>query len=745
MLRSHLSRPLSQLAAVAVVTAGLALPFLQSGSAAGAGALPVGSSGGATLVFADEFNGTTLNTSTWQTCSWWSSTTCSIESNNEMELYTRNNVTVSNGVLDLQARKETAVAWNGKTYGYTSGMVSSGGRSGQVAPGFTYKYGYAEARVKIPAGQGLWPAFWTLPSDYSWPPEIDAMEILGDTPNVTHMTYHYTDASGAQKGPGTSWTGADFSADWHVFGVDWQPDAIVWYVDGIERARFTDASAITAKPQYLLLNLAVGGNWPGPPSASTAFPTDYLVDYVRVWDRFGTAAPPTTPPPATGYGAVVAADGPASYWRLGETAGTTAADSVGTSPGTYMNGTTVGAASLVAADPTNRSASFDGVNDSVKVQSTPALSPTGAVSVEAWVRPSSVPASGSFASITTKAESYALQFNGPQLEFTTMQDGTRRRVQAPAGAVVAGQTYHVVGTYDGTTQRLFVNGSEVAKGSFSGLLSANTNPVVLGSWDSASEFAAATIDDVALYGKALTATQVSSHFTNGTGSATPPPPPPSGYQAAVTADGPKGYWGLGETSGTSAADIAGSDTGTYRNGVTLGATSLTSDTADRAATFDGVNDSVSLPSTSGLSPSTTVTVEAWVRPAALPAAGSFASIVAKAESYALQFNGNRLEFTTMANGTRRRAQAPAGAVLAGQTYHVVGTFDGTTQRLFVNGSLVAAVSISGPMGVNTNRIGVGSWDTSSEYLRGTIDDVAVYSKVLTAAQVANHYNQGRAA
>jgi len=518
--------------AASILAGALALPALHASPAAAAAPLPVGSGGGANLLFSDDFDGTALNPSTWQTCSWWATTTCSIETNNELELYTPNNVSVANGVLKLQARREDAVGWNGRTYNYTSGMVSSGGRSGQVAPGFTYRYGYAEARVKVPAGQGLWPAFWTLPASYAWPPEIDAMEILGNAPNVTNMTYHYLDGNGAHQSPGTAWTGPDFSADWHTFGVDWQPDAIVWFVDGIERGRFSDASAITAEPQYLLLNLAVGGNWPGSPNPSTSFPSDYLVDYVRVWDRFGTPSPPP-PPPSTGYAAVVAGDGPVSHWRLGESSGITAADSYGTNPGTFQNGVTLGAPSLVAADTANRSASFDGVNDSVAVQSSTGLSPPAAVSVEAWIRPSALPAAGAFASVTTKAESYALQFNGPQLEFTTMQGGTRRRAQAPAGAVAAGQISHVVGTYDGAVQRVYVNGAQVATGAFSGPLGVNANRLVIGSWDTASEYLAGAIDEVAVYGKALTATQVTSHFN--AGSATPPPPPPPPPPPAVPA------------------------------------------------------------------------------------------------------------------------------------------------------------------------------------------------------------------
>jgi len=499
--------------AVVAIAGAVALPLLTAKPASAAAAQPTGSTGGVTLEFSDNFSGTTLDTTKWHTCQWWATTTCSIETNNELELYTKNNVSVSNGALKLQGRRETAVGWNGKTYGYTSGMVSTGGRSGETAPGFTFTYGYVEARVKVPKGQGLWPAFWMLPTDHSWPPEIDAMEILGSQPNVSNMTYHYLDGAGTHMRPGASWAGPDFSAGWHTFGVDWQPSAITWYIDGIQRWTFTDAAAITNKASYVLLNLAVGGSWPGAPDASTVFPANFLVDYLRVWDRFGT--PATPPPPTSSYGSAVVADSPASYWRLGESSGPMAADAVSNNTGTYRNSPTLGAPSLLRSDPQSTAVSFDGVNDSVTVPSAPNLSPTAAVTVEAWVRPAAIPATGSFASVVTKAESYALQFNGPRLEFTTMQSGTRRRVQAAAGVVVAGQTYHVVGTYDGAVQRLFVNGAQVASGLFTGALSTTANSLVMGSWDANSEYLSGVIDEVAVYPTALTASRIANHYAIG--------------------------------------------------------------------------------------------------------------------------------------------------------------------------------------------------------------------------------------
>jgi hypothetical protein len=210
------------------------------------------------------------------------------------------------------------------------------------------------------------------------------------------------------------------------------------------------------------------------------------------------------------YEAVVLADSPASYWRLGETGGTVAADRRGVSPGTYRNGVALGRASLIAGDP-NPAAGFDGVDDDVRIASTSALSPTAAVSVEVWMKPNALPTSGNFASVVTKAEAYSLQFNGPRLEFTIIQNGVRRRLQAPAGAVAAGSTYHVVGTYDGTTQRLYLNGTQVASVALTGTISAPANDLTIGSWNGTSERISGTLDDVAVYRTALSAARVAAH------------------------------------------------------------------------------------------------------------------------------------------------------------------------------------------------------------------------------------------
>jgi hypothetical protein len=535
------------------------------------------------------------------------------------------------------------------------------------------------------------------------------------------------------------------------------------------------------------------------------------------------------------YSNAVLGDGPSGYWRLGETSGSSAVDASGGDNGAYTNSPSLGQASLLAGDSASKAVSFDGTNDYVRVPSSSPLSPAQRVSVEAWIKPAALPSAGSFASILTKAESYSLQFNGPRLEFTIMQNSARRRLQAPSGAIATGQAYHVVGTYDGTTQRLYVNGAEVASAALSGAVTTNNNPLVIGSWNGSVEFFKGTIDEPAAYPVALSATQVGTHRQAGLGEAPPDhtvkaptnliatvvsdsqinltwtdnssnegeflierdtspsfpspvigsvwsnstffsdlglapsttyyfrvkarnatdsstysntasattlatAPPPSGYSAAVIADSPAGYWRLGETAGTAAADERGVNPGTYNNSPTLGQASLlANDSANKAVSFDGTNDNVRIANSASLGLASPLSLEAWIKPAALPSAGSFASILTKAESYSLQFNGPRLEFTIMQNGARRRLQAPSGAIVAGQAYHVVGTYDGTTQRLYVNGAQVASAALSGPASASANPVYIGSWTGTQEFFKGTIDEAAVYGATLSAARVSAHH------
>jgi beta-glucanase (GH16 family) len=244
-------------------------------------------SGDWNLLFSDDFDGTSLDTDKWTTCYWWDEGGCTNLGNDELEWYQPDDVLVSDGTLKLRAQERTTRTTDGEIYHYTSGMITTGRNTNDTSlpAKFTFQFGYAEMRARIPSGQGLWPAFWLLPATHDSKPEIDVMEIKGQETDTIHMHFHYLTDDGEHIDSGDDWTGPDFSADWHTFAVSWQPDGITWYVDGIARRSYTDTAHVPAEQMYLIANLAIGGEWPGPPDASTPFPSYYEIDYVRVWKR----------------------------------------------------------------------------------------------------------------------------------------------------------------------------------------------------------------------------------------------------------------------------------------------------------------------------------------------------------------------------------------------------------------------------------------------------------------------------
>jgi len=218
------------------------------------------------LTFRDEFGGVGLDRAKWNDCYWHGRT-----HGNELQYYAPDGLEVSGGVLRLKAEKRRY-----EGHEYTSGMITSLGK-------FEQRYGLFEIRAKFPKGKGYWPAFWLLPTSRRWPPEIDVLEILGHEPNKVYMTVHWRDEQGKHVFHSMNWVGPDFSADFHTFAVEWKPEEIIWYVDGVERAR-TD-KGVPHQPMYLIANLAVGGSWPGSPDESTRFPGFMEIDYIRAYAR----------------------------------------------------------------------------------------------------------------------------------------------------------------------------------------------------------------------------------------------------------------------------------------------------------------------------------------------------------------------------------------------------------------------------------------------------------------------------
>lgn len=203
--------------------------------------------------------------------------------NNELQYYTSRpeNVQVQNGQLLITARKES---FEGS--GYTSARLITKGK-------FEQQYGRFEARMRLPFGQGMWPAFWMLGADIDenpWPGagEIDIMEYVGQHPTIVFGTLHGPGYSGGESiSKSYDLVNDRFDTGFHVFGIEWTPDHVNFYVDDVLYSQITPEDVpgpwVFDKPFFMLINLAVGGTLPGPPNSETVFPQTMLVDYVRVY------------------------------------------------------------------------------------------------------------------------------------------------------------------------------------------------------------------------------------------------------------------------------------------------------------------------------------------------------------------------------------------------------------------------------------------------------------------------------
>lgn len=232
------------------------------------------------LLLDEGFAGSSLDRTRWGTCHWWGTDGCTILTNDELEWYRPEQVAVRDGVLHLTARPRATEA-EGRTFPYASGMVSSGrpGDEPSDRARFAFTYGRVEARFRIPAGEGLWPAIWMLPVTNEARPEIDLLEVYGHAPGQPSMTLHDSRGGRTRREART----ADLSVGWHTVRLDWAPDRLVWSIDGTQHLVVTGAK-VPREPMYLVANLAVGGP-AGTPTAATRLPATFLIDSVRVWAR----------------------------------------------------------------------------------------------------------------------------------------------------------------------------------------------------------------------------------------------------------------------------------------------------------------------------------------------------------------------------------------------------------------------------------------------------------------------------
>ena len=231
------------------------------------------------LIWEENFDGDSLNESSWNyelgdgcpnLCGW---------GNNEAQVYTKTNHSLRDGFLYISAKKEDSVI--------TSTRITTKNK-------FEFKYGRVEARAKLPVGKGVWPAFWMLGSNISevgWPlcGEIDILEYVGKEPKTIFTSLHTQDSHGNTMN--TKKTGiADIEEGFHTYMVDWSPEKIAFYVDDDLLYTFNPKERSQAvwpfdKPFYLIVNLAIGGNFGGPDIDDSIFPQDFIIDYIRVYQN----------------------------------------------------------------------------------------------------------------------------------------------------------------------------------------------------------------------------------------------------------------------------------------------------------------------------------------------------------------------------------------------------------------------------------------------------------------------------
>lgn len=233
------------------------------------------------LVWQDEFDGPGIDDTQWShqvgDHGW---------GNRELQRYTDRpeNAYIQDGHLVIEARREAHRARR-----FTSARLTT-------RNSFAFRYGRIEARIRVPKGRGLWSAFWLLGADYpevGWPQsgEIDVMETIGSQPRRVHGTVHGPGYSGADGiGSARELTGyRTYAEDFYRYSIEWDPDAIRWYVDDKRFFAVTPADLpgdwVFDHPFYLIVNLAVGGTWPGNPGRQTRFPQKMWIDYVRIYQR----------------------------------------------------------------------------------------------------------------------------------------------------------------------------------------------------------------------------------------------------------------------------------------------------------------------------------------------------------------------------------------------------------------------------------------------------------------------------
>ena len=425
------------------------------------------------------------------------------------------------------------------------------------------------------------------------------------------------------------------------------------------------------------------------------------------------APPPPPPPPPTG--------GLVAAYSFDENGGTSAADSSGNgNKGALENATW-------AAGKFGSALSFNGSSSRVTIPDSASLDLTKALTLEAWVKPTSAAGWGSVVfKERTSGMLYSLYAsNAGNRPVGQVFLGSERSAQG-ASAVPLNTWTHLATTWDGSTLRLYVNGVQTGSTAVAGTLGTSTGPLRIGGNGIWKEFFKGLIDDVRVYDHALSATAITSDMQHPVTAAT------SQSQTTVSADLVAAY-NFDEPSGETVRDASGLG----NDGVASGGPARAAGHTSGGLSFDGGDDMVTVPSSASLSPTSAITVEAWVRPSQL--GGTWRTIALKERAggmcwalYAHDASGAAAHVFTSAE-----LRARGDALTTGTWTHLAMTYDGAVLALYRDGALVASSFVSGPIATSSGALRIGGNTIWQEPFAGTLDDLRIYDRALSAGEIAD--------
>lgn len=437
------------------------------------------------------------------------------------------------------------------------------------------------------------------------------------------------------------------------------------------------------------------------------------------------------------YRGTVIADGPSSYWRLDETSGN-ALDIVGSNNGT-VNGTVTRGVTGALADG-DTAMTFDGSTGWISAAAAGTFNFTGTSSftIECWVKVSSLPGAGLFPRIVHKVANDGAGKNGwlvsigasddpnpGKILFERWVSGTQYQALSNV-ALTTGVWHHVVCVYNGTTMTVYLDGTAgTGVSSTASLLSSSSVVAFARRGDAAAAFLAGSLDEIAIYPSVLTGTQVSNHYSLRTAT----------------------------TTATAFDSTANDFDGTYNGGITLQVAGAIGD-GNKAASFDKVfGTKITTPNgvAAAMTGLSACTLEAWINPSTLSSADNYSMVLSWTGNLSAHFGMTgtggvltRFEVVLDIGGIQRTTLSGTGIVAINTWFHLVGVYDGSSLALYINGAFNNSNAYSGALNFGSpSSMWIGGYNTAGTYgFGGTIDEVAVYSYALTAAQILENYTAG---